>query len=183
LKFDAMPQNGVLPWQIIRKGSGLLPECCAASLASLQRLKLRYETEAPLLCALLKVLLLSLYKENFQQEENPLLKKLQHLIDELPYPKISARALAKKCNYSADHLSVLVKTATGLSLKAYINRHIQKKAEALLANSGCTIGEIADRLGFTDQYSFSHFFHNNTGISPSSYRKSLGKTYFSESFF
>ena len=111
------------------------------------------------------------------------MKRLRSLIDSLPYSQLKTTRLARECSYSPDHLSVLVKDATGLSLKTFINREIQTKAERLLARSHFNIGEISDRLGFPDQYAFSHFFRHATGLSPTAYRHSLGNAYTPDDYF
>lgn len=168
----------------IKQGNDLLSECVKNSLTVIQRLHLYYETDPLLLQSLLKVILLTLYRKNLLvAQELPLLKKLRSLIETKGYSQIKARKLARECSYSADHLSVLVKKATGLSLKSFIDHEIMLHAERLLANTDFAIGEIADKLGFRDQYAFSHFFRNNSGTSPTAYRKSLGDNYFPERIF
>ena len=184
LKFDFEMLPSGLSACHIPDGNGFIFECTGAALAAVQKLHLYYETEAPRLGALLKVILLTVYAENLiLPQELPLLKKMRHFIEIHPYSQTSARRLARECNYSADHLSVLVKKATGLSLKSFIDHEILLKAERLLANTDFSIGEIADKLGFPDQYAFSHFFRNNSGTSPTAYRKSLGDAYFPERIF
>ena len=49
---------------------------------------------------------------------------------------------------------------------------IQAKA-LLLYQQRLTVQQIALRLGFADQATFSRFFKANTGLSPSEYRTSL----------
>jgi AraC family transcriptional regulator, transcriptional activator of pobA len=46
------------------------------------------------------------------------------------------------------------------------------EAKVLLKNSEATISQIAAQLNFTDQAVFSKFFKNQTGSSPSDYRRS-----------
>jgi AraC-like DNA-binding protein len=42
----------------------------------------------------------------------------------------------------------------------------------LLAQTDYSMKEIAERLGFSNQYYFSKVFKENNGVSPSQYRKS-----------
>ena len=47
------------------------------------------------------------------------------------------------------------------------------KAKELLCETALPIGEIADQLGFRDQYYFARFFKAKTGMTPSEYRQTV----------
>lgn len=73
---------------------------------------------------------------------------------------------------SPDYLSRIFKRECGLSLNEYIQRERMLMAKALLShNSGLSIGQIADRVGYTSFAHFSKQFHKYIGISPSDYKK------------
>jgi AraC-like DNA-binding protein len=40
----------------------------------------------------------------------------------------------------------------------------------LLADYSLTVKEVAERLNFSSEYYFSHFFRNAAGISPTEFR-------------
>lgn len=69
------------------------------------------------------------------------------------------------------YLSQVTNKAVGKTPKQVIDTYIIKQAEQLLSTSRLTIQEISQRLGFSSQAMFSRFFHNQTGISPSVFRK------------
>ena len=81
----------------------------------------------------------------------------------------------------ADLLSIPVNTLAKIS-KAYFNKTltdliteriiIEAKRELYLTSKA--VKQIANDLGFNDEYYFSRFFKNNTDISPKQYRDSVG---------
>jgi two-component system response regulator YesN len=58
-----------------------------------------------------------------------------------------------------------VKQLTGFSLHKLHEKLKIEKAKLML-NSNMTITEIADKLGFQNQFYFSNVFKKNTGVSP-----------------
>ena len=68
------------------------------------------------------------------------------------------------------HLSSVVKTITGRSASQIIALIVINEAKVLLNSSKKPVSEISAILGFSDQYSFSHFFKKHLDVSPSQYR-------------
>ena len=68
------------------------------------------------------------------------------------------------------HLSSVVKTITGKSASQIIALIVLNEAKVLLNSSKKPVSEISTILGFSDQYSFSHFFKKHLELSPSQYR-------------
>ncbi|UKI33900.1 MAG: helix-turn-helix transcriptional regulator [Lentisphaeria bacterium] len=63
------------------------------------------------------------------------------------------------------------KQATGMAPLEYIRRKRLREAELLLLDGDAGIGEIAEKLRFSDQFHFSHLFKKVYGMSPLSFRK------------
>ncbi|MDR2084999.1 MAG: helix-turn-helix domain-containing protein [Bacteroidales bacterium] len=80
---------------------------------------------------------------------------------------------AKKLNITPIYLSRVVKQVIGKTSIKVISDVILMDAKILLRNKKITIQQIADKLNFSDQASFSKFFKKNTGKSPIEYRKCL----------
>ncbi|MEN9990753.1 MAG: hypothetical protein RLZZ224_455 [Verrucomicrobiota bacterium] len=59
----------------------------------------------------------------------------------------------------------------GMSPKEFINRRLNQEAIALLLNNHLKIKEVADRLGFANEFYFSRFFKKLNGVSPALYRQ------------
>jgi AraC-like DNA-binding protein len=71
------------------------------------------------------------------------------------------------------HLTDILNEVTGKTASEWINEAILLEAKVLLQNPALTIAQIADLLHFTDQFTFSKFFKNLTGLSPVAYKQAL----------
>lgn len=69
------------------------------------------------------------------------------------------------------HLSETLKNVLGKTASKIILEFQIKEAKAILLNTDKSISEIATELGFSDSFTFSHFFKQHLSISPSQYRK------------
>ncbi|MDR2008969.1 MAG: helix-turn-helix domain-containing protein [Bacteroidales bacterium] len=78
---------------------------------------------------------------------------------------------ADKLHISPIYLSRVIKEITGKTSIKVISDNILMEAILLLRNHQLTIQQIADKLNFSDQASFSKFFKKNTRKSPVEYRK------------
>lgn len=74
-------------------------------------------------------------------------------------------------NYSASHFGQIFLKKTGHSPLNYFNQLKIQKACQMLDFSDMKIKEIANELGFYDQYHFSKTFFKITGENPSQYKK------------
>jgi AraC-like DNA-binding protein len=63
----------------------------------------------------------------------------------------------------------------GESFSGYLKRRRLEKASALLTTTDKSVAEIASALGFSDQFSFSHFLKRVTGRSPLEFRADRGR--------
>ncbi len=77
---------------------------------------------------------------------------------------------AERQSITTRHLSSVMKTITGKSASQIIALVVINEAKVLLNSSKKPVSEISSILGFSDQYSFSHFFKKHLGESPSQYR-------------
>ncbi|WP_419868114.1 helix-turn-helix domain-containing protein [Chryseobacterium sp. CT-SW4] len=77
---------------------------------------------------------------------------------------------AEKQSITTRHLSSVVKTITGKSASQIIALVIINEAKVLLNSTKKPVSEISSILGFSDQYSFSHFFKKHLEVSPRQYR-------------
>jgi AraC-like DNA-binding protein len=77
---------------------------------------------------------------------------------------------AKKCFVSRERFNHMFKEQTGYPPLQYINKLRIERAKQLLADSGLSVCECAETLGFSDVNYFSRLFRKITGISPSKYK-------------
>ncbi|UZT97787.1 AraC family transcriptional regulator [Chryseobacterium fluminis] len=78
---------------------------------------------------------------------------------------------AERQSITTRHLSSVVKAITGRSASQIIALIVMNEAKVLLNSSNKPVSEISALLGFSDQYSFSHFFKKHLGESPTQYRR------------
>jgi AraC-like DNA-binding protein len=71
---------------------------------------------------------------------------------------------------TADEFTSLLRSATGLSPREYLNDYRMKKAVKLLIETNNSIAEVAYNTGFGDPTTFNRQFRIATGTSPSKYR-------------
>ena len=71
---------------------------------------------------------------------------------------------------TADEFTSLLRSATGLSPREYLNDYRMKKAVKLLIETNDSIAEVAYNTGFGDPTTFNRQFRIATGTSPSKYR-------------
>lgn len=80
------------------------------------------------------------------------------------------RFYADKLNVSAAYLSRLVREISGSTINEHATSLVYKEICNLLTQSDLTMGEIADRLNFSDQSALTNFFKQRSGITPLAYR-------------
>ncbi|WBV56827.1 AraC family transcriptional regulator [Chryseobacterium daecheongense] len=82
---------------------------------------------------------------------------------------------AERQSITTRHLSSVVKSITGKSASQIIAAIVVNEAKVLLNSSKKPVSEISSMLGFSDQYSFSHFFKKHLDISPTQYRNQFDR--------
>lgn len=79
---------------------------------------------------------------------------------------------AQMFNLSPKYFSTIIKAEIGMGTSEYIDRYLTLQAKTLLtARQHLTIQQIGYMLGFSEQTSFSRFFTQRTGTTPSEYRE------------
>ena len=78
---------------------------------------------------------------------------------------------AQQLNITPVYLSRIVRQVTGRTVIDYVNQFLVMEASFLLRTSQLSIMQIAERLHFADQASFSKFFSRMKGRSPRAYRE------------
>ena len=83
---------------------------------------------------------------------------------------VSLKHVASAFYLSTAYLSRLFKSKTGSNFSDFVAEVKIKRAKTLLTETDQTIAEISQRLGYSEQNSFSRFFKGKTGMSPQNYR-------------
>ncbi|MGD9976576.1 MAG: helix-turn-helix domain-containing protein [Bacteroidales bacterium] len=102
-------------------------------------------------------------------QEKIVLTFLQNLRDK-GFIKLKVSDYAKMQFITTRHLTSTIKRITGRTALELIHQALMDRAKNQLSNSDQPISSIALNLGFTDPYTFSHFFKKQSGMSPTEYR-------------
>ncbi|MDN3693584.1 helix-turn-helix domain-containing protein [Chryseobacterium tructae] len=138
-----------------------------------------------LLIAHLKILLIHLSRIKMEQQPEESKEKitgekpfvLQHLKDAIEDHfkiKHSASEYAEMLNISSKALAKITKTHFNKTVTELISERIIIEAKRELYLTSKTVKEIANELGYQDEYYFSRFFKINADVSPQIYRDTVG---------
>ncbi len=108
---------------------------------------------------------------------NPLFEKVvEYIRERITIPHIGIEDVAHHVNRSPSTVSHVVKKEAGISFSQLVIEEKIKAAELLLSETPVkTIGEVAEELGYSDQFYFSKLFKKHRGISPSEYARSYSQ--------
>lgn len=117
-----------------------------------------------------------LIKEGEIHSGKNIVEKAVNYINEHFTDDIDISTLATKLNCSEGHLYRLFKKKIGMTPVSYISKVRIQNAAQWLMRSNLKISQIANLVGFKDQFYFSRVFRKNLGIGPKEYRdKTIGK--------
>ena len=88
---------------------------------------------------------------------------------------LSLKSISAQLNVTPSYLSGLFKKECGCTLTEYVNDARLDKALHLLTNTNKQVQNIAFECGIPDANYFIRLFKRRTGLTPTQYRKQLGK--------
>lgn len=105
-----------------------------------------------------------------RRSPNDLAERIATFISSTLHQGPTLKTLAEWLGYSEKYCSELFRSVMGEPFSRYLARRRTEVATNLLTTTNQSIREIATALGFSDQFSFSHFFKRATGLSPRAFR-------------
>lgn len=89
------------------------------------------------------------------------------------YPSVAW--CAEQFNLAPNYFGNIVRRDLHISAQKHIQNKVMEKAKSLLSDSTKSIDQVAEALGFSYSNHFTRLFKNQTGETPSEFRKKLNK--------
>lgn len=87
---------------------------------------------------------------------------------------LTLKDIAASLSINPSTLGKRFRAETGQPVSDYIDSLLMQKLQRRLLSGDATLAEIADELGFCDQFYMSRYFKKRQGETPSAYRRRLG---------
>lgn len=97
-------------------------------------------------------------------------KRVERLLETKDGAEVSLKEIAEHTGYQHDHLNRLLRTESGLTLGQLRARVRLRRAAAMLAQRK-SVQETGEAVGILDANYFARWFRQQTGVSPSSWRR------------
>lgn len=95
---------------------------------------------------------------------------------------LSLQDLAQQCGMSTRNFGRRFKAAIGKTPIQYLHECRLKTAQDLLQSSNLSIGDIADRVGYSDTSHFNQLFRRTFSVTPKEYRSTVRAKLFTTEF-
>jgi len=118
----------------------------------------------------------SCYSEKEEADEVNVITSVKSYIDANCRQVLTLDSLAQQFYVNKYTLMRNFGKQYGVGVINYYNSKRAELAKALLLNTNLTVSAVSEELNFTDIYTFSRFFKNNTGLSPLQFRRERSKT-------
>ena len=106
------------------------------------------------------------------QMSNNTLKKILHYINKHYNENLTLTSIAEHFGFSTSYITKLFRNFLGKGTVDYINDLRLTAACEYLISSNYSIGEISNKIGYTNQYYFNRLFKKKYGVTPKDFRKS-----------
>lgn len=97
--------------------------------------------------------------------------RLQIFLSKHLRERVTLKDLSAFLGYSQKYCSEFFRLQMGVCFSHYVKNLRITKATGMLMDHDLPLSHIAERLGFSDSFAFSHFFKRAVGCSPSEFRK------------
>ena len=112
-------------------------------------------------------------KMELQQSSKEYQKKIFSILSYLNqhYHTATLPEVAEQFHYSEKYLSRLIKKATGKTFNEIIITNKLNEAQELLSNSGLSVEDVAEKVGYLNPAPFYKLFKDRYGVTPAQFRK------------
>lgn len=102
-------------------------------------------------------------------------KACQYIEANYQKPEIMLRDVAEHVSLSNNHFCTVFGQEMGVTFIEYLTQLRMEQAKHFLKTTEFSSGEIAERIGYTDQHYFRYLFKKHAGMNPRDYRTSSRK--------
>ncbi|PCJ51910.1 MAG: hypothetical protein COA79_25055 [Planctomycetota bacterium] len=103
--------------------------------------------------------------------KDKLFEKAKFAFDKIELNKISVAVVAEQLNVSPEHLSRVFKSQIKMAPVEYILNRKMNQASKLLTTTTFSLFQIAEAIGYANEYVFSRAFKKFYGLPPGKWRK------------
>lgn len=100
-----------------------------------------------------------------------MVERLRAFLSSRVSERVTLKELSRFLGYSEKYASDVFQRYMGRPFSKHLRQLRLDKATSMLMEERHTITKIAESVGFSDAFAFSHFFKRALGCSPSEYRK------------
>jgi AraC family transcriptional regulator, transcriptional activator of pobA len=115
------------------------------------------------------------WEQGFTTPQQILLMKFIQLVNNYYLEKRTIEEYAELLFITPNHLSQMVKAASGKNALTFINERIMTEAKSLIQYTDFDMAQIAWHLNFSDPANFGKFFKRQAGQTPMEFRKANAK--------
>lgn len=112
------------------------------------------------------------FAQMHQQKNSEIIQQILQLIESSYCTDISVAYISEKVYLTPNYISLLFKKETGRTITEYITDIRIEKAKDLLTTTDLRVMEVAEKVGYSNQYYFSSVFKKKTGLQPKQFQKS-----------
>lgn len=130
-----------------------------------------------IICSLLTIFFNELLRRHGDSIEIPEMRAVDERAGEmLDYAaehcaEITLQGLAERFHYSRQYCARLIRDAAGCSFTELVGNARLRRAERLLAETGLSVADIGERLGYQNPETFIRAFKRGRGCTPARYRR------------
>ena len=106
-----------------------------------------------------------------RQQSPSLAERIQTFMNCNLKNRTTLKELSRFLGYSEKYSSEFFQLQMGTSFSHYLKQLRIIKAKHMLTWDGASVTHVAEALGFSDSFAFSHFFKRAVGCSPTAFRK------------
>lgn len=115
--------------------------------------------------------LLHLHQAQQREDPPPLAAQVRSEFERCAESGLTQAEVCRRIGITPRHAQRIFRQTYGISIHRYLVQKKLQKAQALLIGTDRSIAQIAEETGFENEKYFSTFFRQQTGLTPTQYRR------------